>query len=90
MKVGPRIEGEWPHPPSVWSGTTSRTSLDDGRTVEVGIIGCEGIVGINILLDGRVTPDKAIVQLPRRCDEDEVQPVCSLLRSQFYDAGEVV
>jgi|SRR5450631_1544520 len=38
-------------------------SMDDGRTVEVGIIGCEGIVGINIFLDGIVTPDKAIVQL---------------------------
>lgn len=39
-------------------------STDDGRTVEVGIIGREGIVGINIFLGGVVTPDKAIVQLP--------------------------
>ncbi len=38
-------------------------TLDDGRTVEVGIIGCEGIVGINIFLGGLATPDKAIVQL---------------------------
>lgn len=37
---------------------------DDRRTVEVGIIGREGIVGINIFLGGAVTPDKAIVQLP--------------------------
>jgi CRP-like cAMP-binding protein len=36
----------------------------DRRTVEVGIIGHEGIVGINIFLGGAVTPDKAIVQLP--------------------------
>ena len=35
----------------------------DGRTVEVGVIGREGIVGINIFLGGVVTPDKAIVQL---------------------------
>jgi CRP-like cAMP-binding protein len=34
------------------------------QTVEVGIIGREGIVGINIFLGGVVTPDKAIVQLP--------------------------
>jgi len=34
------------------------------RTVEVGIIGREGIVGINIFLGGVITPDKAIVQLP--------------------------
>jgi len=39
-------------------------SLNDGRTVEVGVIGREGIVGINIFLAGIVTPDKAIVQLP--------------------------
>ena len=36
--------------------------LQDGRTVEVGIIGREGIVGINIFLGGAITPDKAIVQ----------------------------
>lgn len=36
----------------------------DKRTTEVGIIGREGIVGINIFLGGVVTPDKAIVQLP--------------------------
>ena|SRR6185437_7155166 len=41
-------------------------STQDGRTVEVGIIGCEGIVGINVFLGGAVTPDKAIVQLPGR------------------------
>lgn len=38
-------------------------SMDNGRTVEVGIIGREGLVGINIFLGGVVTPDKAIVQL---------------------------
>ncbi len=39
-------------------------TTDDRRTVEVGIIGHEGIVGINIFLGGAFTPDKAIVQLP--------------------------
>jgi CRP-like cAMP-binding protein len=38
-------------------------TTDDRRTVEVGIIGREGIVGINVFLGGIVTPDKAIVQL---------------------------
>ena len=37
---------------------------DDGRTIEVGIIGREGLVGINVFLGGITTPDKAIVQLP--------------------------
>lgn len=39
-------------------------TTDDHRTVEVGIIGREGIVGINVFLGGVFTPDKAIVQIP--------------------------
>lgn len=39
-------------------------ATDDGRTIEVGIIGREGLVGINVFLGGITTPDKAIVQLP--------------------------
>ena len=39
-------------------------SLDDGSTVEVGIIGHEGMVGINIFLGCLFTPDKAVVQIP--------------------------
>jgi CRP-like cAMP-binding protein len=38
-------------------------TLDDGSTVEVGIIGHEGMVGINIFLGCMVTPDKATVQI---------------------------
>ena len=38
-------------------------SMDNGRTVEVGLIGREGNVGINVVLGGMVTPDKAVVQL---------------------------
>ncbi len=38
-------------------------TMDDRRTVEVGIIGREGIVGINVFLGGIITPDKAVVQL---------------------------
>jgi CRP-like cAMP-binding protein len=39
-------------------------ALHDRRTVEVGTIGREGMVGINIFLAGAVSPDQAIVQLP--------------------------
>lgn len=38
-------------------------TLADGSTVEVGIIGHEGMVGINVFLGSLVTPDKAIVQI---------------------------
>lgn len=38
-------------------------TTSDQRTVEVGVIGREGLVGINVFLGGAITPDKAIVQL---------------------------
>lgn len=39
-------------------------AMEDGGTIEVGIIGHEGMVGINIFLGCLTTPDKAIVQIP--------------------------
>jgi CRP-like cAMP-binding protein len=39
-------------------------TVDNGGTIEVGIIGHEGMVGINIFLGCLVTPDRAIVQIP--------------------------
>lgn len=39
-------------------------TTEDRRTIEVGVVGREGLVGINIFLGGVVTPDKAVVQLP--------------------------
>lgn len=38
-------------------------TVEHGGTVEVGIIGHEGMVGINIFLGCQITPDKAIVQI---------------------------
>ena len=38
-------------------------TLEDGGTVEVGIIGHEGMVGINIFLGALATPDRAIAQI---------------------------
>lgn len=38
-------------------------TTEDGRTVGVGTIGREGMTGINVFLGGRITPDKAVVQL---------------------------
>jgi len=38
-------------------------TTQEGRTVEVGIVGREGMVGINVFLGGLATPDRAVVQL---------------------------
>jgi CRP-like cAMP-binding protein len=38
-------------------------TVENGGTIEVGIIGHEGMVGINVFLGCLLTPDKAIVQI---------------------------
>ena len=38
-------------------------TTEDDRTVEVGIVGREGMTGIKVFLGGLTTPDKAVVQL---------------------------
>jgi len=50
-------------------------TTDDDRTIEVGVIGREGIVGINIFLGGVITPDKAIVQLPGNAMRNEGESI---------------
>ena len=39
------------------------STLENGQTAEVGIIGYEGMVGLNIFLGGAVTHDQALVQI---------------------------
>jgi CRP-like cAMP-binding protein len=51
--------------------------LDDGEAVEAGLVGAEGIVGLNVFLGGSVAPVTAIVQVPGeafRCRLDALQP----------------
>jgi len=39
------------------------SSLEDGGTSEVGLVGREGMVGLTIFLAGAITPEQAMVQL---------------------------
>jgi CRP-like cAMP-binding protein len=39
-------------------------TMEDGATVEVGLVGIEGVIGLPIVLGGRATVYQAIVQLP--------------------------
>jgi CRP-like cAMP-binding protein len=39
-------------------------AMEDGATVEVGLVGAEGVIGLPIVLGGRATVYQAIVQLP--------------------------
>ena len=54
--------------------------MKGGRTVEVGIIGREGMVGINIFLGGAITADQAIVQIAGRATRMRA----SVLRTETY------
>ena len=40
------------------------TNMADGSTIEVGMIGMEGIVGVPALLGGKTSAQKVIVQIP--------------------------
>ena len=40
------------------------SSVPDGDTVELAIVGSEGMVGIQVFLGGRSTPDEAFCQVP--------------------------
>ncbi|MBD1866954.1 Crp/Fnr family transcriptional regulator [Cyanobacteria bacterium FACHB-471] len=39
-------------------------TMEDGATVEVGLVGAEGVIGLPIVLGGKATVYQAIVQLP--------------------------
>src|ERR1700737_3219544 len=39
------------------------STLEDGGTSEVGLVGREGMVGLTIFLAGAITPEQAMVQL---------------------------
>lgn len=42
------------------------STLEDGSTTEVGLIGREGMVGLSVFLGGVVTPERAVVQINGR------------------------
>lgn len=37
--------------------------MEDGRTVEAGVIGCEGMAGLPVVLGGGTTPMRSVVQI---------------------------
>ena len=39
------------------------STLEDGSTTEIGLIGREGMVGLSVFLGGSVTPERAVVQI---------------------------
>ena len=61
------------------------TVLEDGATVEAGSVGREGMVGIPVLLDARVTPMETLVQIPGKAIR-----VKSAIIKEAFDRGSVL
>lgn len=66
------------------SGTVSIVSVfEDGRHVEVGMVGNEGMFGVNVFMGSISTPLEAIVQLPG----DGYRMRADVLRAEFKRGG---
>ena len=68
------------------SGTVSvMATFADGGGVEVGLVGNEGVFGINVVLGSVTTPHEAMVQLPG----DGVRASSDALRREFKQGGQL-
>lgn len=67
-------------------GTVSVVSVfEDGESVEVGMVGNEGMFGINVFLGDLATPLQAIVQLPG----DAFRMSAEVLKREFKKCGQL-
>ncbi|HYP01968.1 MAG TPA: Crp/Fnr family transcriptional regulator, partial [Pyrinomonadaceae bacterium] len=57
----------------------------DGGGVEVGLVGNEGVFGINVVLGSVTTPHEAVVQQPG----DAVRASADVLRREFKQGGQL-
>lgn len=55
------------------------TQMKDGRTIEVGIVGNDGMTGIAALMGEETSPDRAIVQMP----DGGMQSKLSVIKEEF-------
>lgn len=70
----------------VTSGVVSLlAALEDGTTVEAGVIGCEGMVGIPVILGADATPNQALVQ----SDGNALRMSTSDLRTEFQKSAQL-
>ncbi|MEA5504356.1 Crp/Fnr family transcriptional regulator [Halotia wernerae UHCC 0503] len=58
-------------------------SMEDGSTVEVGIVSSEGMVGIPVILGGNTTTTRAIVQIP----DSAMQIDAEIVKTEFNRGG---
>ncbi|MBW4499373.1 MAG: Crp/Fnr family transcriptional regulator [Scytonema hyalinum WJT4-NPBG1] len=59
------------------------TSMEDGSTIEVGLVGSEGMVGIPVILGGNMTNNRAYVQIPGAA----MRMDANILKTEFNRGG---
>jgi hypothetical protein len=61
------------------------TEMSDGKIVEVGIVGNEGMSGIAALMNDETSPERAIVQIPDHASRVKL----SIIKAEFQRGGEL-
>ena len=73
----------------VYFPTTAIVSLlytmENGSSAEMGVVGCDGVVGIAVFMGGDTTPNRAVVQSAGDALRLKLQP----FRAEFSRAGEL-
>ena len=73
----------------VYFPTTAIVSLlytmEDGRSAEMGVVGCDGVVGIAVFMGGDTTPNRAVVQSAG----DALRLELKQFRDEFKRIGEL-
>lgn len=60
-------------------------TLEDGGGIEVGVVGNEGMFGLNVVLGSSTTPHQALVQLPG----DAFRIVARVITEEFRNGGQL-
>jgi CRP-like cAMP-binding protein len=73
----------------VYFPTTAIVSLlytmENGASAEMGVVGCDGVVGIAVFMGGNTSPNQAVVQ----CAGDAVRLELSYFRDEFNRVGDL-
>lgn len=94
LSLGQVLSESGSSPAHVYFPTTAIVSLlyttADGDCSEIAVVGCDGLVGISVLMGGNATPSQAVVQsagqawrLPARTVRDELAASSALLRGML-------
>jgi CRP-like cAMP-binding protein len=60
-------------------------TMENGASAEMGLVGCDGLVGIAVFMGGDTTPNRAVVQ----CEGDAFRLELRFFREEFRRVGEL-